>query len=61
MKNRCSNKKYSGCPASMYMICEGFENGKNCWELEEKPCCPVTDSSVCKTCRVAHSCHAKIV
>jgi len=39
MANTCSNYNYHGCPASFYVICEGYKKGLNCWETAEKPCC----------------------
>ncbi|MCE5313485.1 MAG: hypothetical protein ABFD49_01770 [Armatimonadota bacterium] len=52
MKGVCSNHAFRGCPASFYLSCRGYAEGLNCWELDEKPCCPTSDPAVCKKCAV---------
>lgn len=50
MGNLCSNTR--GCPASLYMNCQGYKDGLNCWEVNDKPCCLDTDRSRCRSCEV---------
>jgi len=52
MPNMCSRYSVRGCPASFYLICDAYAQGKNCWEVGEKPCCRKTDLSQCKSCNV---------
>lgn len=40
------------CPASMYLQCEAYKRGINCWDVPVKPCCKRRDLSRCKTCPV---------
>ena len=40
------------CPASMYLQCEAYAKGLNCWDVPEKPCCKRKDLSRCLNCPV---------
>ncbi len=45
------------CPASQYVVCgcttSGHGNhGKNCWELDGKPCCKRDSFQRCLTCEI---------
>jgi len=50
--NKCSNYDVKGCPASQYLICEAYKNGKNCWETQGVPCCKRDNKERCKECEV---------
>lgn len=56
MANLCGNRKFHGCPASFYLRCHAYANGLNCWEVPCKPCCSVTDLSICRECKVYKTC-----
>lgn len=40
------------CPASQYLVCGCLETGRNCWEIEGKPCCKRDDFERCLTCEI---------
>jgi hypothetical protein len=50
MANTCSNHRVRGCPASFYLSCPAYLNGKNCWEVAEKPCCGDGNLTKCGLC-----------
>ena len=52
MANVCSEYKVHGCPASNYLNCQAYASDRNCWEVRQKPCCPVTDESECVDCEI---------
>jgi hypothetical protein len=41
-----------GCPASHYLICQAYKEGKDCWEVEDIPCCKRKNKDRCKDCNV---------
>lgn len=50
--NRCSDYSIMGCPASLYLSCSAYKEGKNCWETERDiPCCQ-KDKAECGNCRI---------
>ena len=40
------------CPASQYLVCGCLETGRNCSEIEGKPCCKRDDFERCLTCEI---------
>jgi hypothetical protein len=54
--NLCSNYSIKGCPASSYLSCPAYLEGKNCWEVEiAKPCCKAECAHDCMGCDVLRS------
>ncbi|HIE08398.1 MAG TPA: hypothetical protein EYP65_00945 [Armatimonadetes bacterium] len=45
------------CPASMYLQCEAYAKGLNCWDVPDKPCCKRKDLSRCLNCPVYIAAH----
>ncbi|MBU1261960.1 hypothetical protein KKG61_02485 [bacterium] len=49
MEKRCCDLR--GCPASYYLACDAYKDGKNCFEVEgEVPCCKKDKD--CTTCNI---------
>jgi len=44
--------EYRGCTASLYLMCEAYKRGLNCWEYPDKPCCKRKDLTRCRECEV---------
>jgi len=40
------------CPASHYLICQAYSEGKLCFEVAGKPCCKRNDPRRCFKCWV---------
>ena len=53
MANVCQCYEVRGCPASLYLRCEAYATGRNCWEAPTKPCCKAADLQRCRFCSVA--------
>lgn len=41
-----------GCPASHYLICKAYKEGKSCWEVPGVPCCKRDNKDRCPDCSV---------
>lgn len=52
MTNFCSKHGIRGCPASFYLSCPAYKENKNCWEVENKPCCSAQNLTKCRACPV---------
>jgi hypothetical protein len=52
MANKCSDYQVKGCPASYYLTCRAFVEGKNCWEVPGVPCCAKSAHPECQDCQV---------
>ena len=52
MANKCSDYGVKGCPASYYLKCRAYEDGKNCWEVPDVPCCSKRTLADCGDCDV---------
>ncbi|MFQ3550053.1 MAG: hypothetical protein SNJ70_09925 [Armatimonadota bacterium] len=53
--DHCSNSIHTYCPESFHSNCEAYKSGKNCWEVEEKPCCLSNDLDNCVKCSIFKS------
>lgn len=40
------------CPASHYLKCPAYKQGKNCWETVNIPCCKRNNKDRCPPCSV---------
>jgi len=52
MPNLCSDYRIKGCPASYYLNCPAYAAGRNCWEVNDKPCCSKRAPADCHGCEV---------
>ncbi|MEW6607238.1 MAG: hypothetical protein AB1414_07245 [bacterium] len=44
-----------GCPASHYLNCQAYQQGSNCWEILNVPCCKRNDKDRCLQCPIYQS------
>lgn len=42
----------TNCPAGLYLICDAYKKGLNCFEIFPRPCCKREKSERCRECEV---------